>query len=317
MKVKDFFRRNKEKIELEKKFEIFLDDVDEMLDLYKAGQRAWEKYDMQRAETTVTINSDKPIIILPVGDLHIGHIAVDIYELISNWKEFLKADNIFLVLMGDYVEWFILSLDMFGVFEQILNPDMQIRFFEKMIGVAPERILCAMASRGHQHDAQASSRIGYSAIANTLGKYDIPCLGNMGKLTIRLNEIEYKGALAHHSRFHSYHNRNHSAHQLMTVEFQGVDFAFTAHKHTMAMQEQWFGGKLEHTIVCPTYKIKKRDRYSSKFWNSSTFLRHYCLVLYPDKKIDTMRLQVAKQYIQWLGNKEPDDIRLEGDDIKK
>jgi len=317
MKFREIFLRNKEKKKLEEKFEKFLDETGEILNLYKAGQRAWDKYDMERSETTVTINSKEPIIILPVGDLHIGHVAVDIYELIANWREFLKAENIFLVLMGDYVEWFILSADVFGIFEQILSPDMQMRFFEKMLAVAPERILCAMASRGHQHDAQASSQVGYSIMANTFEKYGIPCLGNMGRLNIKLNGIEYKGALAHHSRFHSYHNRNHSAHQLMTVEFQGVDFAITAHKHTMAMQEQWFGGKLEHTIVCPTYKIKKKDRYSKKFWNSPTFLRHYCLVLYPDKKIDTMRLQVAKQYIQWLDNKEPKDIRLEGDKIKK
>lgn len=301
MKFKYLFRKNKEKIELEKKFEDFIDDMDEMFDLYDVGRRAWKKYDMQRKRATVEIYGNDPIIILPVGDLHIGHIAVDIHELISNWKEFLRTDNIFLVLMGDYIEHFILMSGVFGIFEQILTPDMQMRFFEKLIGIAPERILSALASRGRQHDAQSYASIGYSLIANTLGRYDIPCLGNQGLLKVKINDIVYKIALAHHGRFHSYFNACHAAHQLIAVEYRDADCAITAHKHEFAMLEQFYGGKMEHLISCPTYKIYEGDRYQEKFWNAPEFLQHYCFIFYPDeKKIKTSDLEEAKQYIEWL-----------------
>lgn len=304
MKLKKLFQRNKEKRELEEKFERFLDDIGGMMDLYRVQKDVWSKYNMQRDKANVVIKADKPIIILPIADMHIGHIAVNINQLLENWFEFLRSDNIYLILVGDYVEWFFSTRDIFGNFEQILTPDMQVRFFKKMIEIDPTKILAANVARGSQHDALPAARTGYSLFANIFGECGIPCLGNQGMINITLNDIEYKIASAHKVRYSSYHNANHAPHALMTRIFGGADCAVAAHQHTPAMQEQWYGGRTEHTIRCPTYKNEPLDRYSTKFWNTPRFLRHYCWVFYNDRKeIDTMRVEVAMQYIDWLEEK--------------
>jgi len=291
--------------QMEERVDSILTDLDKMIKMYESSRDAWNFYDVFQNETNVTIQTDEPVIILPMADLHIGHVSTDLRGLLTSWIDFLRAKNLFLVLAGDFTESIFLSSDMFSVMNQVMPIDFQILVWKEMLKIAPERILAANTAQGHQHDALFTSRAGLSLVETMLNELGIPALGNLGFIDVCLDNGKGKDpphygiASAHKMIGHSVFNNCHPAHILKNRIYQEADVAIVAHEHEPAMMEQFFGGKTEYLLRPPSMKMGVEDRYSNKFWRPQ-LLKHYCVVFWPgEKKIRLMQLDVAMQYIEW------------------
>ena len=302
--------------ELEEKVNNTVDKLGAMIKMWEAGSEAWKSYDVFQNNTNITIKTEDPIIILPLADLHIGHISTNLRSLLTNWFDFLRARNLFLLLVGDFTESIFVSSDVFSVMEQILPIDFQILVWKEMLKVAPERILAANTAQGKQHDALFTSRTGLSLAETMLNDLGIPALGNMGFVDLCLddgkgdNPPHYGIASAHKMRGSSIYNKCHPAHVLRNRIYQEADVAVVAHEHEPAMMIQEFGGRTEYLIRPPSAKQGEEDRYSNKFWRPQ-LMNHFCWIFWPgEKKIRCVQLDVAMQYIEWN-----EKIKLEVEDL--
>ena len=180
-------------------------------------------------EAKIEIKSDRPIAIGWFADIHSGAGDLDYDRLKWEADEVRRNPYMKLFLGGDLADCFNFNSAQFG---DVANINEQKLYLNKLLEyIGYENILCGV-SGNHERFVQKGGLDFYNDIRKR-----IPIFDGVGTVRLRINNIEYVGALMHKPKGYSIYNPNHGQ-KRFSNENEGYDFVMSAHTHEGAEQSQ-------------------------------------------------------------------------------
>ena len=235
---KDF--KSKEQIQIEKSYdgnvsieypdrfiaELTFDELHEEM-VRRADLR--QKIENKEYNTTIEIQTDKPIAIGWLADTHIAGQDVD-YERLKWEIEEIKANPYMRVFLGgDMTDGFCWNP---AQYSDIANLNEQDLYLHKMLEYMGYDKILAGVMGSHEKWSRRTGLDSYKDI-----RKNIPIFDGTGTIDLVINGISYTGAIIHEAKGTSYFNPNH-AQKRFVMENEGYDFVCTAHTHNGAEQSQ-------------------------------------------------------------------------------
>jgi len=253
---------------------------------------------------TLNIQTEKPIAIIFSSDIHFGSVHTNIAEIKNILNILLENDNVFLLVNGDFIDNFevpVPKLLLTGINSQILSPAKQREFYKDFLELLSEhKKIIAVVIGNHEEFS------GQNPYIQTLFQYQVPVGINRLLLNLKLNEIEYKIAMVHKSRFNSILNPVHDSHRELMLYYPTADIVCTSHTHFPALYVFPYPKDdiLLDRILIKTGTFKDKDAYTFKYFNpyKISHMSTPAVVLYPDqrKMIGFFRYQDAVEFARGM-----------------
>ena len=232
----------------------------ELIDIAQKHKEIREKNSYGRTAATVRIK-DKNAIVMFVGDLHLGADGTD-YNLFLELTEYIKNNNIYVVLLGDEIDSFMTSFkNASAVFGQILSPKEQHELLADWLNEIYPWVLCA--SHGNHSEQFIEANLGF-ALANKIKEKYVDYFGGIGKLKVKIGNQQYDFGMTHKFNRKSCYNPLHGAYT-MARELMDGDLFANAHYHEPAIGVFKVREKLVPAIQTGT--LKTNDAYGKRYFN--------------------------------------------------
>lgn len=218
----------------------------------------------------VQIDTDKPILFVPLGDVHAGGEDIN-YEAFAKDVDLIREAGGYTATFGDLTDSYFFMPE---VGEQIIAGDEQILYMRSALHFLAEGGHL-LAGWGGDHDMWAKDKSGAHTLYQGFSEeFNAHYLEGVSYLYVHLNEggdrVTYPIVGSHRHKGFSVYNDAHSGWRQYLDEATTTDtdlLSITAHKHTKAYLQQCrkkFGGKeiRIHSLALGTYKAS--DRYSRK-----------------------------------------------------
>jgi hypothetical protein len=128
--------------------------------LYRRASRT------QQFAEIVLGNGKQPALALPFSDQHIGSRGTDYKAFRTITEEIVSTPNLYLALIGDFLEFAIKLRSVAEVCAQIFGPDKQIQFMEDWLDEVKHKLIFATwCNHGVEREEKQS---GVSLIKNLL-----------------------------------------------------------------------------------------------------------------------------------------------------
>ena len=178
--------------------------------------------EMKEWDTTIEIQTDRPIGIVWWADHHVGGQYVD-YERLKWEADEIKANPYLKVALGgDFSDSFVWLPP---VFEDVANlTEQNLYLYRLMEYVGWDKILFCVIGN-HQKWSRRTGLDGYDEMRRR-----IPVFEGVGTVDLKINNIEYTGAAIHKAKGSSYLDPNFGGKRFLR-ENDGYDFVMTAHNH--------------------------------------------------------------------------------------
>ena len=179
--------------------------------------------------TTIEINTDRPIAIGWLADTHIAGQDVD-YERLKWEIDEIKSNPYMRVFLGgDMTDGFCWNP---AQFSDIANLNEQDLYLHKMLEYMGYDKILGGVMGSHEKWSRRTGLDSYNDI-----RKNIPIFDGTGTVDLVINGITYTGAIIHEAKGQSYFNPNH-AQKRFVMENEGYDFVCTAHTHNGSEQSQ-------------------------------------------------------------------------------
>lgn len=178
--------------------------------------------EMKEWDTTIKIQTNQPIGIVWWADHHVGGQYVD-YERLKWEADEIKANPYLKVALGgDFSDSFVWLPP---VFEDVANlTEQNLYLYRLMEYVGWDKILFCVIGN-HQKWSRRTGLDGYDEMRRR-----IPVFEGVGTVDLKINNIEYTGAVIHKAKGSSYLDPNFGGKRFLR-ENDGYDFVMTAHNH--------------------------------------------------------------------------------------
>lgn len=260
------------KIEDNKKFgDVNWREVTEHL-IERQNLHSKSSYSQDLAEIKFTTKLDK-ILLVNLADLHLGSIGAD-YKLFLEYTNFiLNNDNVFLALYGDLIDNFVAFRNVLAMHQQILSPDQQDEFLESWIKDIKHKILFATWGNHEEFSERVSGR----NIIKRILKHNLIYFNGIGTVNLSINDIDYKLAFTHKTRFNSSLNLTHGLKRLAQMDIPDADLYVAGDTHNPAFEIAYQRGNPQIYMKLGTLKIN--DGYSKRYFSYFTSSAMPCVVL--------------------------------------
>jgi hypothetical protein len=229
-------------------------DVPIIFDQIAAAQKAFQEARISQPEGRVKINTDLPIAIAHLGDLHLGSVYTDAQEIRRKFHEVEATPNVYCVFMGNLVENGIPAKYPESMTTQVIPPEQQVVMMRQMIKDLSDKgkVLAAVESACHEGWTYRVAAQDINALIFGFPERQFPVLENGGVLHLNVGGAEYTGALYHNvGPFESNFNETHAGRQMNRLRQQmQADWVAVGHKHVAAAEEVWEGTGQERKMVC-------------------------------------------------------------------
>ena len=184
--------------------------------------RLRQKVENREYNTTIEIQTDRPIGLVWWADQHVGGQFVD-YERLKWEADEIKANPYLRVALGgDFSDSFAFFP---AAFDDVANLDEQNLYLYKLMEyVGWDKILFCVVGN-HPKWARKTGLDGYNEM-----KEKIPVFDGVGTVDLVINGITYTGAVIHKAKGSSYLDPNFGGKRFLR-ENDGYDFVMTAHTH--------------------------------------------------------------------------------------
>ena len=223
-------------------------DVDAVIKAITVIQKESDNQSPFVESAEVRINTHSPVLLVTMGDMHIGNQATDHAKILEHLKIVRDTPNTFITFMGDEVD----NLYVFrkGGAEETMSAEMQGLLVGQMVGelVKAGKVI-SMVSGNHT----MFSDNFYRAFLEK----QVPIFYNWGQVKLSIGSQEYKFA-----QFHEFTMGNstmsHLLRELKVLEmrFPDAEIVAGAHTHRKAVEEVNINGKRRVLMETGTYKIK-------------------------------------------------------------
>lgn len=200
---------------------------DELNDEMIRRSQLRQKVELKEYETTIEIQTDRPIGLVWWADQHVGGQFVD-YERLK-WEADEIKDNPYLkiALGGDFSDSFVWLP---AAFDDVANlTEQNLYLYRLMEYVGWDKILFCVIGN-HQKWSRRSGLDGYDEMRRR-----IPVFEGIGTVDLNINGISYVGGIIHKAKGSSYLDPNFGGKRFVR-ENDGYDFVMTAHNHEGGVQ---------------------------------------------------------------------------------
>lgn len=188
-----------------------------------------QKVEQREYNTTIEIETDKPIAIGWFADTHVGGHDVDYERLAWEANEIKNNPYMKVFLGGDIADSFCWNPAQFG---DVANLNEQNLYLHKLIEyIGYDKVLGAVVGN-HEVWARRTGLDMYQDLRRTIPVYE-----GIGTVDLVINGVVYTGAIMHKAKGNSYFNPNHGQ-KRFSMENEGYDFVCSAHTHTGSEQSQ-------------------------------------------------------------------------------
>ena len=214
-----------------------------------------EKVEGEKRHVEISIDTDRPVAIAFLSDLHLGNAGID-YELLKETGEVIKEHPLaYCITGGDITD----SL-FFDYGEEVLNMQEQYVYMSKLLAwIGSENILAGVSGN---HD-QWSRKQGVTNYIEFTNHTQRPLLRGVSFIDLKVGEIPYRLLVAHRFRGESMYNPTHQESRA-NRELQGADIIMAAHAHkageSFIYQPEYGGGTRKITLINGK-TFKKLDGY--------------------------------------------------------
>jgi predicted phosphodiesterase len=218
------------------------------------------------------------------ADWHLGSFYVNPNDVENVLDFIIENPDVFLITVGDLIDNFRRFRSTEALFGQ-LPPNDQYKILESIVERLTEKGKLVATTWGN-HDVEFDERIsGFSYIRQLLTsrtKY----FHGMGRLDLRVNEVEYKIGLTHHYKGTSIYNPNHEHIRYIKEQFPDVDIVVMGHRHFPA--GNWFpvfqngGHPIPYMVRCGS---PKDDAHAARYYGRAINGNHYFFLSGKKKKL--------------------------------
>jgi hypothetical protein len=260
----------------------FRGDVDwrEMTEVMRRMQeiKAVSSETQQTAE--IYVDSDRPIVVMPFGDTHIGAWSTDydLFERITD--EILETPNLFLCLMGDMAHMAIKLRSVEEISDNLLPPDLQLRYLQSWLEEVQHRILfCVWANHEvEREEAQA----GGSRFAD-LYKRTAVYFGGIGHANVTVGSQQYRIAASHKFAGRSQVNPVYGPQRYLLTEGTDRDIAIAGDSHVPGIMKFTHGPDTRLAVNCGS--IQTMSGYARRYFSLKTHPIFPVFTLHPERKL--------------------------------
>ena len=212
----------------------------------------------------VRIKTDLPfILVVGSSDWHLGSEHCD-YEMFWKHYNLIKdTDGVFVNIIGDERDNFVMPKLRAGLFEEVLNPQQQADLFQGLLQGWDDKGKI-LARCGGNHDNFSWMEVGVNIENYWYQDMKSPLMRVGGFEHLKLNKIEYVGWLHHGlSVYNSTFNPNHASRR--SFEMQGpFDFSMMGHTHQeeVSMGWRWSEEYAKRVCMVRTGTYKTDDTYA-------------------------------------------------------
>lgn len=254
----------------------------ELADYARHGQQIKEKFRVSQSKAEVVLGVDHPIVIVPLGDLHLGAIGTNYDQFIQMTEEILSTPELYVYLIGDELELAIKTRNVKEMLAgQVLTPELQVEFFEKWLEEISHKIIAA--TWGNHVQEREEKVVGYSIISRIIGKkHNIIYHNGIGHLDLTVGSQTYKFALSHKFQGRSYLNDTHSQQRYMRFQGQDRDICIAGDIHKPAFQQYFDGERQRLAVTSGTLNVD--SGYAKRYYSLFTQPVFPVVELHPDEK---------------------------------
>jgi hypothetical protein len=214
-----------------------------------------EKVEGEKRHVEISIETDKPVAIAFLSDLHLGNGGVD-YELLRQTGEIIKEHPLaYCITGGDVTDSLYFS---YG--DEILNMQEQYVYMSKFLSwIGGENILAGIVGN-HESWASKSGVTNYIEFSDRTRR---PLLRGVSFIDLRVGDTPYRLLLSHRFRGSSYLNPTHQEARA-NREIPGADVVLAAHTHRPGesiIYQPEFGGSSRKVVLVNGKTFKKLDSY--------------------------------------------------------
>lgn len=202
------------------------------------AQKNFTEARLSQPEGKVVFNTDLPVTIFTIGDLHYGSIYSDHKEIARKFKAIKEAPNAYVVFMSNLIDNGIPSQYPDVMLANSIPPDKQVVSMRKMVQELNDagKVLGAVTSPCHEGWTYRKCGQDINALIFGFESRHFPVLENGGELTLSFPKFRKLMVLYHMcGPFESSFNETHALRQMNRLRLQmRADIVVGAHKHNAA-----------------------------------------------------------------------------------
>lgn len=278
----------------DKKFGEF--DWREAVKNVKAMQSLRSKASSSQDYASIKLGDGKsPVILMGFGDQHIGSYGSDHGLLEAITDEIIDTPNLYVGLMGDYLEMAIKLRGVLEVTSQVLTPEMQEAFLESWLESIKDKV--AFATWDNHAIIRQESQAGTSSVKNILSRRFVYHNG-IGHSDLKVGKEVYRCAASHKFSGGSMFNRMHAQGRYVRQMASDRELVLMGDIHQWGFAQTEDGGQERCYITGGT--LHTNSGYAKRFFSLRTAPHYPCVVLHPDKH-EMVPFKSVKNALRYIG----------------
>ncbi len=262
----------------------------------KAMQELRSKASHSQDYASIKLGDGKsPVILMGFGDQHIGSYGSDHGLLEAITDEIIDTPNLYVGLMGDYLEMAIKLRGVLEVTSQVLTPEMQEAFLESWLESIKDKV--AFATWDNHAIIRQESQAGTSSVKNILSRRFVYHNG-IGHSDLKVGKEVYRCAASHKFSGGSMFNRMHAQGRYVRQMASDRELVLMGDIHQWGFAQTEDGGQERCYITGGT--LHTNSGYAKRFFSLRTAPHYPCVVLHPDKH-EMVPFKSVKNALRYIG----------------
>lgn len=276
----ELFTRNREKYKDDKKQpNLHWKEISQWI---QQGQEIHSKSSFSQDTANIKIDTDKPILVVNIGDWHIGARGTDYHLLEKYTEEIINTPNLYIIINSDMLETAIKLRNVKEVAGQLIEPEMQLNFLSSWLEDVKEKVL--LATWDNHSVSREESQSGYSVYKRIIGKeHSIIYHNGHGFCNLTVGGETYKILASHFFKGNSIYNDLHGHMRAMKFTYQDREIALAGHTHKPAMTEYFDGNIRRMAINGGT--LNTNSGYAKRYHSLFAIPQFPSFELYPDRHL--------------------------------
>lgn len=266
------------------------------LEPVKAMQQLRSKASSSQDYASIALGDGKsPVILLGFGDQHIGSYGADYDKFEKITDEIINTPNLYVALLGDYLEMAIKLRGVLEVVSQVLTPEMQEAFLESWLDEIKDKV--AFATWDNHAIIRQESQAGTSSVKKILSSRFVYHNG-IGHSDLKVGDQVYKCAASHKFAGGSMFNRMHAQGRYVRQMAADRELVLMGDIHQWGFAVTEDGG-LERCYVTGG-TLHTNSGYAKRFFSLHTAPYYPCVVLHHDQH-KMVPFQSVEQALRYIG----------------
>lgn len=236
------------------------------------GEAVWKRLtahhehvaDLEAEPRELVFPDDKPLVIVAMGDMHIGSSATD-YDRLAWVQEQARKKRCHLIQIGDFLDEMILPWAQMELAEQMSSIREQVAAASHWLAGCGDRMLAMVAGN---HDLWAARRTGMAHIEHAMVAAGVRPVYSRGELRLGLvvgpQKLRYEVVMRHKVSGSSQYRASHGVQRwhMFNERDTNADVVIAGHTHKSGVSKQRMHGKMRHGVQLGAYKMSEMDGYA-------------------------------------------------------